>query len=201
MGNDSSSLSSSARSVIRCGIVSPLSHNVITSRSCCSIALSCCGRTVSCGLRRRDSSVSRPRGWSSLRSMCRVTAHPTLLAQYPDRPHGGNKPRPARLLAPRYGRNDRGKFDKTPDRRPTAEAGGSTFYGGDLDGISEKLPYLKQLGVTALYLNPVFVAPNHGCESPVWLNTPSRIRRIPSRCVLWRRRSSAASPPPGGGGA
>ncbi len=37
----------------------------------------------------------------------------------------------------------------------TGEAGGSTFYGGDLDGISEKLPYLKQLGVTALYLNPV----------------------------------------------
>ena len=40
------------------------------------------------------------------------------------------------------------------------EAGGSTFYGGDLDGISEKLPYLKQLGVTALYLNPVFAAPS-----------------------------------------
>ncbi|WP_269564080.1 maltodextrin glucosidase [Kosakonia radicincitans] len=42
----------------------------------------------------------------------------------------------------------------------TAQAGGSTFYGGDLDGISEKLPYLKKLGVTALYLNPVFVAPS-----------------------------------------
>lgn len=42
----------------------------------------------------------------------------------------------------------------------TGEAGGSTFYGGDLDGISEKLPYLKKLGVTALYLNPVFVAPS-----------------------------------------
>lgn len=42
----------------------------------------------------------------------------------------------------------------------TAEAGGSTFYGGDLDGINEKLPYLKKLGVTALYLNPVFVAPS-----------------------------------------
>jgi len=42
----------------------------------------------------------------------------------------------------------------------TAEAGGSTFYGGDLDGISENLPYLKKLGVTALYLNPVFVAPS-----------------------------------------
>ncbi|WP_426445587.1 maltodextrin glucosidase [Siccibacter colletis] len=42
----------------------------------------------------------------------------------------------------------------------TAEAGGSTFYGGDLDGISEKLPWLAKLGVTALYLNPVFVAPS-----------------------------------------
>lgn len=42
----------------------------------------------------------------------------------------------------------------------TGEAGGSTFYGGDLDGISEKLPYLKKLGVTALYLNPIFTAPS-----------------------------------------
>ncbi|MDH2911976.1 maltodextrin glucosidase [Kosakonia sp. HypNH10] len=46
------------------------------------------------------------------------------------------------------------------DEPLTGEAGGSTFYGGDLDGISEKLPYLKKLGVTALYLNPVFVAPS-----------------------------------------
>lgn len=29
-----------------------------------------------------------------------------------------------------------------------------------MDGISEKLPYLKTLGVTALYLNPVFTAPS-----------------------------------------
>ncbi|MFC0226767.1 maltodextrin glucosidase [Serratia aquatilis] len=36
----------------------------------------------------------------------------------------------------------------------------STFYGGDLDGISEKLPYLQQLGVTALYLNPIFTSPS-----------------------------------------
>ena len=46
------------------------------------------------------------------------------------------------------------------DEPVTAQAGGSTFYGGDLDGISEKLPYLKKLGVTALYLNPVFTAPS-----------------------------------------
>ncbi|UKG75645.1 maltodextrin glucosidase [Serratia marcescens] len=36
----------------------------------------------------------------------------------------------------------------------------STFYGGDLDGICAKLPYLQQLGVTALYLNPIFTAPS-----------------------------------------
>ena len=34
------------------------------------------------------------------------------------------------------------------------------FYGGDLQGIRKKIPYLKQLGVTALYLNPIFYAPS-----------------------------------------
>lgn len=34
------------------------------------------------------------------------------------------------------------------------------FYGGDLQGIRQKIPYLKQLGVTALYLNPIFHAPS-----------------------------------------
>ena len=32
------------------------------------------------------------------------------------------------------------------------------FYGGDLEGIKAKIPYLKELGVTALYLNPIFYA-------------------------------------------
>jgi neopullulanase len=36
------------------------------------------------------------------------------------------------------------------------------FKGGDLLGIEERLPYLAELGVTALYLNPVFTsASNH----------------------------------------
>lgn len=34
------------------------------------------------------------------------------------------------------------------------------FYGGDLQGVKEKIPYLKELGVTAVYLNPIFVAPS-----------------------------------------
>lgn len=31
-----------------------------------------------------------------------------------------------------------------------------SFYGGDLNGIREKLPYIKSLNVTALYLTPIF---------------------------------------------
>ena len=34
------------------------------------------------------------------------------------------------------------------------------FYGGDLQGVKEKIPYLKELGVTAVYLNPIFIAPS-----------------------------------------
>ena len=34
-------------------------------------------------------------------------------------------------------------------------------YGGDLEGIIEKLEYLQDLGINALYLNPVFDAPSH----------------------------------------
>ncbi|MEG2174181.1 MAG: alpha-amylase family glycosyl hydrolase, partial [Oscillospiraceae bacterium] len=32
------------------------------------------------------------------------------------------------------------------------------YFGGDLEGIREKLPYLKSLGVTVIYLNPIFEA-------------------------------------------
>ncbi len=34
------------------------------------------------------------------------------------------------------------------------------FHGGDLEGVRQKIPYLKELGVTALYLNPIFLAPS-----------------------------------------
>ncbi len=34
------------------------------------------------------------------------------------------------------------------------------FFGGDLRGIIDKLPYLKSLGVNTLYLNPIFLAPS-----------------------------------------
>lgn len=35
------------------------------------------------------------------------------------------------------------------------------FYGGDLQGVLNKLDYLKELGVEVIYLNPIFVSPSN----------------------------------------
>lgn len=44
------------------------------------------------------------------------------------------------------------------------------FYGGDLKGIEMKLPYLKELGVTCIYLNPIFEAhSNHRYDTADYL--------------------------------
>ena len=49
--------------------------------------------------------------------------------------------------------------------------GPSEFFGGDLQGIYNKLDYLQSLGVTALYLNPIFTAPsNHKYDTTDYLN-------------------------------
>ena len=37
---------------------------------------------------------------------------------------------------------------------------GHRRYGGDFQGIMDKLDYLKELGITALYLNPIFESPS-----------------------------------------
>lgn len=35
------------------------------------------------------------------------------------------------------------------------------FYGGDLAGIMQKMEYLKELGIEAIYMNPIFVSPSN----------------------------------------
>ena len=45
------------------------------------------------------------------------------------------------------------------------------FYGGSLRGIKEKLPYLKELGINILYLNPIFEArSSHRYDTADYLN-------------------------------
>ena len=44
------------------------------------------------------------------------------------------------------------------------------FFGGDLNGVRQRLPYLKDLGVTVLYLNPIFTArSNHRYDTADYL--------------------------------
>lgn len=51
-------------------------------------------------------------------------------------------------------------WSDTPEFRPDAhgEVQNNDFFGGNFRGIEEKLPYLKSLGVSVLYLNPVVKA-------------------------------------------
>ncbi len=59
-----------------------------------------------------------------------------------------------------------------PDPRVSGPWEGSyskLFYGGDLQGIIEKLDYLQEMGVTALYLNPIFESPsNHKYDTTTY---------------------------------
>ena len=51
-------------------------------------------------------------------------------------------------------------WNETPEYRPdeNGTVWNKDFFGGNFNGIREKLPYLQQLGVGILYLNPVFMA-------------------------------------------
>lgn len=51
---------------------------------------------------------------------------------------------------------------KTDDWYECPAADGTRqFYGGDLQGVLDKLDYLKKLGVEVIYLNPIFVSPSN----------------------------------------
>lgn len=56
------------------------------------------------------------------------------------------------------GRQMHDTWGEQPDWRPNerGEITNSDFFGGDFKGIEQKLPYLQSLGVTCLYLNPIF---------------------------------------------
>lgn len=49
------------------------------------------------------------------------------------------------------------------------------FFGGDLQGIMDELDYLQSIGVTAIYLNPIFSSPsNHGYDTTDYLQINPR---------------------------
>ena len=81
----------------------------------------------------------------------------TMYQIFPDRFYEGvpNKPLP---FADRIYRPDK---TGEPYFWPNEQSEGylnMDYYGGDFAGIQQKLPYLEELGVTCIYLNPIFEA-------------------------------------------
>ena len=76
---------------------------------------------------------------------------------FPDRFRRAKSRDVAGLVGPRTLHEN---WDELPEYRPNAEGEitCSDFFGGDLQGITEKLDYLASLGVTTLYLCPIFEA-------------------------------------------
>ena len=59
-----------------------------------------------------------------------------------------------------YGRVMRDDWGGVPYYRPdeNGHVWNNDYFGGDLEGIRQKLPYLHYLGITCIYLNPIFEA-------------------------------------------
>ena len=64
-----------------------------------------------------------------------------------------------KLKQPAY--NDRAYSLRRWDEMPENPSRGKDFFGGDLQGIIDHIDYIQGLGVTALYLTPIFVAPSN----------------------------------------
>ncbi len=52
----------------------------------------------------------------------------------------------------------------------------TNFMGGDLAGVEKRIPYLKTLGINAIYFNPVFAGPsNHGYLTDDYMTIEPRL--------------------------
>jgi len=71
---------------------------------------------------------------------------------------------------------------------PGAEVANNEFFGGDLYGITEKLEYIASLGVTTIYLSPVFDAySNHKYDIGDYMNVDSMFGGDKALCELCSR--------------
>lgn len=89
---------------------------------------------------------------------------------FPDRFYNGNEddkinaPKPNSFLYGSY------KDDPFYVKDETGGIARWDFFGGNLKGILKKIPYLQALGITAIYLNPIFLATsNHRYDTNDYL--------------------------------
>jgi alpha-glucosidase len=87
--------------------------------------------------------------------------HTVFYQIFPDRFYNGD---PDNNVAPGAWSADGHSVQFRPwgeDPLPWKAGGSVDFFGGDLPGIVHKLDYLRDLGVNALYLNPIFPSPSN----------------------------------------
>ncbi len=81
------------------------------------------------------------------------------------------------------------------DRDETGAIRSWDFYGGSLRGIEEHLPYIAEMGVTAIYLNPIFeAASNHRYDTADYMKIDSLLgteEDFRSLCATARRHGIA----------
>lgn len=88
--------------------------------------------------------------------------HGIIYQIFPDRFYNGNAD--GRVTGAKPGSLIHAHWDNTPFYIRDVGSGhivAYDFFGGNLLGIIKKLPYLAELGVTVLYLNPVFASPSN----------------------------------------
>jgi hypothetical protein len=68
------------------------------------------------------------------------------------------------LMPDRFANADPSNDDPAVSRGLIDRTKGRFYHGGDLRGVIERLPYLKDLGVTAIWLNPWYDNVNHRNE-------------------------------------
>ncbi len=75
---------------------------------------------------------------------------------FPDRFYASGKPK-QNIPCDRYIHQS---TEEAPEYRQSGDpcSLGNDYFGGDLEGIRQKLPYLSELGVSIIYLNPIFEA-------------------------------------------
>ena len=102
--------------------------------------------------------------------------HGIMYQIFPDRFHRGDHPAampelpPGGLYHPHW--TDRPFYAKDPQ---TGDIAAYDFFGGTLDGIVDKIPYLKSLGITILYLNPIFTSvSNHKYDTGNYLEVDAQ---------------------------
>ncbi len=77
------------------------------------------------------------------------------------------------IMPDRFANGDQSNDDPSISKGLFDRGKGRRYHGGDLQGVINRLPYLKDLGVTALWLNPIYDNNNQLDTREVYDNEPT----------------------------